>query len=99
MRRRPMSQNGFTLLEVLVAVVILGLAYVTLLESFSLSSRNIHRLGVRRQKLHARAMAFDRQLEAAAAGEGELFLAGHRFNLRLLTSEDGRLATLRLGTE
>ncbi len=37
-------QRGFTLLEILVAVTILGLAYLTVIENFSYSLRNIRRL-------------------------------------------------------
>ncbi|MCK5438116.1 MAG: type II secretion system protein, partial [Desulfobulbaceae bacterium] len=34
-------QKGFTLIEVFVAVIILGLAYVAILQSFSVSLTNI----------------------------------------------------------
>jgi len=38
------SAAGFTLLEILVAVTILGMAYLVVLQNFSLSLRNIERI-------------------------------------------------------
>ena len=38
------AERGFTILEVLVAVMILGMAYLVVLQSFSLSMRNIERI-------------------------------------------------------
>ena len=96
MARHEPSQNGFTLLEVLVAVVILGLAYVAILQSFSQSPLSILRLEKKRDGALAAAQEF---ASDSAASQGELFLEGHRFKLRRVTSDDGRLETLRLGKE
>lgn len=92
--RRPLSQNGFTLLEVLVAVVILALAYVAILQSLSQSSLSILRLEKKRGAARTNALDFDRELQTAT--QGEVFLEGHRFKLLRVTSDDGRLETLRM---
>ena len=42
MKRQPLPQAGFTLLEVLVALVILGTAVVIVLQLFSSGLRSIH---------------------------------------------------------
>jgi type II secretion system protein I len=42
MKRQPFSQTGFTLLEVLVALVIMGTAVVIVLQLFSSGLRSIH---------------------------------------------------------
>lgn len=91
------NQKGFTLLEVLVAVVILGLAYVAILQSFSHSSLSIGRLEKKRDS----ALSAAQELVSASpsAAKGELFLEGHRFKLFRVTSDDGRLETLRLVKE
>ncbi|MEW6593735.1 MAG: type II secretion system protein [Thermodesulfobacteriota bacterium] len=97
MRRPCVSQSGFTLLEVLVAVVILGLAYVAILQSFSHSTLSILRLAKKRGSVLSSAQAFERDTQTTT--QGELFLEGHRFKLRRVTSDDGRLETLRLVKE
>ena len=94
MRRLP--QNGFTLLEVLVAVVILGLAYVAILQSFSHSTLSILRLEKKRDGALSSAQEFAADSHAS---RGELFLEGHRFKLRRVMSDDERLETLRLVKE
>lgn len=93
--RRP-TQNGFTLLEVLMAVVILGLAYVAILQSFSHSTLSILRLEKKRDGALTAAQEFAADNHAA---QGELFLEGHRFKLRRVVSDDGRLETLRLAKD
>lgn len=94
---RRLTPNGFTLLEVLVAVVILGLAYVAILQSFSHSSLSILRLEKKRDSALSSAQEFAG--ESPTAAEGELFLEGHRFKLFRQMSDDGRLETLRLVKE
>lgn len=93
------------MLEVMVAVVILGLSYVSILQSFSLSMSNIHK--VRR----VRAEIFEESLQLAQItkytgddldedeeyeGESTVFIEGHKFQLVTITSESGEMATLRL---
>jgi len=96
MARHKRSQKGFTLLEVLVAVVILGLAYVAILQSFSHSTLSILRLEKKRGGALAAAQEFAADGHAA---KGELFLEGHRFKLIRVASDDGRMETLRLVKE
>ena len=59
--------EGFTILEVMVAVVILGLSYVSILQSFSLSMSNIHiqpllgyhKIGIEYSDLFLSTVTFD----------------------------------------
>lgn len=96
MRPATCRQGGFTLLEVLVAVVILGLAYVAILQSLSLSNTTIARLDRKRGERLATALAFEREAPAAKA---EIFLRGSKFKVLHCLSEDGQLETLRLVKE
>lgn len=98
------TQAGFTLLEVLVAVVILGLAYVAVLQNFSFSLQNVLRVEKSKEQTLASALAFEDKLRPAdeEAGEpkkvpvGPVFLEGHQYNLVLVTSEDHQFMTLQL---
>lgn len=56
------GQAGFTLIEVLVAVTILGLAYVAILQNFSLSLRNLARLDTKRLALFDEAQLFEQKI-------------------------------------
>ena len=56
------NKNGFTLIEVLAAVIILGLAYVAVLQSFSLSMKNIARIETARANTFAEMLAFEQLL-------------------------------------
>ncbi len=93
------------MLEVMVAVVILGLSYVSILQSFSTSLSNIHK--VRR----VRAEIFEENLQLAQGTkftgddlteedederESTVFIEGHKYQLVIITSESGEMATLRL---
>jgi prepilin-type N-terminal cleavage/methylation domain-containing protein len=101
---RISAQAGFTLLEVLVAVVILGLVYVAVLQNFSFSLQNVLRVEKSKEETLASALAFEDKLRPAdeEAGEpkkvpvGPVFLAGHQYNLVLVTSEDHQFMTLQL---
>ncbi|MEW6219837.1 MAG: type II secretion system protein [Thermodesulfobacteriota bacterium] len=101
--RKHAKAAGFTLLEVLVAVVILGLAYVAILQSFSLALRNIDRLRERRAFYLTELLAFEEELAAREQEEtledlpaGEILTEGQIYNLVLITSEDGTFVTARL---
>ncbi len=96
------GEQGFTLLEVLIAVVILGLSYVAVLQSFSLSMRNIVRI---EEELTADFGESYRFLLDARFGEsgtytekepGQDYLVGRQYRLVQISSENGELVTLRL---
>ncbi len=98
---KKMNNRGFTLIEVLAAVVILGLAYVAALQSFSLSLKNIHRLEVKRNQIVDSLLAFEEISRFISNSndedekiEGTIFLEGHRYNLLVVTDEASDLTTL-----
>ncbi len=89
--------QGFTVIEVLVAVLILGLAYVAVLQNFSLSLRNIGRVDEARTQAFTEMLAFEEILASEdpdAIPDGELFLEGNHYRLLWIDSEDGRFSTL-----
>lgn len=91
------AEKGFTLLEVLVAVLILGLAYVAVMQNFSVSLNNILRMSDYRSRLFDTAIDFEREFfDPESDIEGTIFLEGSRYNLVLITSEDEKLMTLKL---
>ncbi len=91
------GDGGFTVLEVLVAVVILGLAYVAVLQNFSLSMRNAGRVEEVRDAVFAEMVAFEDLLRSGDPDQlagVETFLEGNYFYLAWVESEDGRFSTL-----
>jgi prepilin-type N-terminal cleavage/methylation domain-containing protein len=88
-------QRGFTLLEVLVAVLILSLAYVAVLQNFSQSSANIFRLGKGRVTDIHDAMALEQQLREENPA-GEVLVQGEKFVLKKIVIQDGQGETLKL---
>lgn len=60
---KNICQSGFTLIEILVAVTILGLAYVAILQTFSLSLRNLAKLDGKRLVLFDEALAFEQRIK------------------------------------
>jgi len=92
-------QAGFTLIEVVVAVIILALAYASILQNFSLSLRNIDRVDSKQTELFSRQLEFETLLAKIGAGEeedqqGEVFLEGNRSQVVMLTDESGQFVTL-----
>lgn len=97
------AEAGFSLLEILVAVTIMGLAYVAILQSFSLSARNIHFMDASRTELLASTLAFEKQLISMGQAEqgdmaegGELLVDGSAYELVLVTDENNDFMTIML---
>lgn len=96
-------EQGFTLIEIIVAVIIMGLAYVVILQSFSLSARNIAKVeGVRNDllqySLEFEQQALDKRLSTQEGVEvnEDIFMAGSRYQLLLVSDESEMFMTLRL---
>lgn len=98
------SEKGFTLIEIVVAMVILGLAYVAVLQNFSISMKNINRVERSRTKVLEEVLEFDTlvnsdeddQAEADELADYPVFLEGGIFELLQVTSPDSTLVTLKL---
>ena len=98
-RRGNERQAGFTIIEVVVAVVILALAYTSILQNFSLSLRNIDRADTVQSELFNQQLLFESKLQEMAFSEeeeapGEIFLEGNRYRVVLVTDESGNFVTL-----
>lgn len=97
------SRQGFSLIEILVAVTIMGLAYVAILQNFSMSSRGIFSMEEGRAKTLATSMAFEQTLlfmdvegqEKDTAG-AEVVASGGSYDLELVRDEDDEFMTLKL---
>jgi len=89
---------GFTLLEILVAVAILGMAYLVLLQNFSISLQNIERLERNGMRLLSAQLEMDRHFITENIDEeptGEIFVEDGRYKVLLVASEEEeRLVTL-----
>jgi prepilin-type N-terminal cleavage/methylation domain-containing protein len=98
------NNSGFTLIEILVAVIILGLSYVVVLQSFSVSMTNIHRLDTSRKSMWQTAAEFEKKLEPVSEEDdeselleqGALFMEGRKYNLMMIKDPDSKLTTLKL---
>ncbi|MCK5323863.1 MAG: type II secretion system protein [Desulfobulbaceae bacterium] len=95
------SQKGFTLIEVFVAVIILGMAYVAVLQNFSVSLTNIDRLDRSASRLLDDVMEFERLLrpdedEEEEGETGEVFLEGGKYRLILIANGKRDLMSLKL---
>ena len=95
------TESGFTLMEVLVAVAILGLGYMAIMQNFSVSMRNIERLEGQQSRLFNDTLQMEAYLtpprargEEGEEVEGDEYLVGKRFRLLQVTNEGGDLATL-----
>lgn len=94
---------GFSLIEILVAVTIMGLAYVAILQSFSLSARNIGFMDKSRTQLLTNSLAFEAQLismgqdnEGDLAHTGDVLASGSRYDIVLVRDENNDFMTLML---
>ena len=99
--RRRAAEQGFTLIEILVAVVIMGLAYVAVLQNFSLSARNIIKMEEARQELLVSSLAFERQILSLGRMDEDLGVArtlveGRYYRLLLIADKNDNFVTLKL---
>ncbi len=98
--QHTIKQSGFTLIEVMVAVLLLAIGYVAVLESFSTSLRRLAKDGVKRQAFFEQEVDLSRQLRFANANEagddGDIYLEGKIYNLHHRASESGLLKSLKL---
>ncbi len=96
--------DGFTLLEVLVAVMILGLSYVAVLQSFSLSMQKIQHLETKRIEIFDNLLGFEEEARFTGDFDNDeeeetdfpLFLEGHKYNVVIITDDDTDLMSLKL---
>ena len=92
------SQSGFTLLEVLVAVAILGMAYLVILQNYSISLQNIDRLERNGMRLLSAQIEMDKYFSTESFDEetdGEVYAEDGAYKVMLVSSEeDERLITL-----
>lgn len=101
-KQRQHTERGFTLLEVLAAVVILGLAYVAVLESFSVSLGNIEKVDKSRSESFSGQIAFSRDIKFtggdafAEQAEGIIFIQGEKYSLIEVSNDAGDMTTLKL---
>ncbi len=96
--RRP-GEYGFTLMEVLVAVTILGLAFMVVMQNFSVSLGNIVRIERAFDQDYSAMLRLERLLIPGLDKDpatGTVFVRGRRYQLVLVVPEGGRLSTLRL---
>lgn len=93
------SVKGFTLLEVLIAVVILGLAYVTILQSFSMSNRNLFRIDTKRDEIFNAGLDFEQALRDEQTGSvtgAEVIMEGRLYEVVQVRDESNTFVTFRL---
>ncbi len=68
------NSQGFTLIEIVVAMIILGLAYVAVLQNFSVSMKNITKIDLSRTEVVNEVMEFD-----ALLNQDEEEIVGNNF--------------------
>lgn len=96
------GKSGFSLLEILVAVTIMGLAYVAILQNFSMSSRTIASMERGRAEALASSMAFERTLlsldqpDKKDDDRGQIVAEGALYSLTQVADETGEFMTLKL---
>lgn len=95
------NNKGFTLLEIMAAMLLLSLAYVAILESFSASLSQISRL----DRHYGRLLKLETTVLSTPLifpgiddnePEGELYLEGSRYKLIHIKANAGAVETLAL---
>lgn len=91
---KKLGSSGFTLLEILVAVTILSMAYLVILQNFSLSFRNLENLervwlrdftAILAREPDFRTIPVKAEVEPLV---GEILVVGAKFQLVLVTSAE-----------
>jgi len=96
LRDNKAVETGFTLLEILVAVAILGLAYLVILQNFSQSFHNLERVERGWQRDFAAILAREhdfmvipnKEIDDAEPLVGEIYVEGQVFQLVVVKSLD-----------
>jgi len=91
---------GFTLLEVLLAFAILAIAYLAIMQNFSVSFQNISRLDRHGSQLFSSVLELEKHLLVVNIGEdvsGEIYVEGEKYMVVVVAGEEfGKLETLIL---
>ncbi len=94
------TKKGFTLMEVLVAVTILGLAFMVVMQNFSVSLDNIGRIEKVYDEDYAAMLELERLLVPGLEKEppdGRVFVRGGRYQVIINVSGEGRkIETMRM---
>ena len=90
MRKRQGDEDGFTLVEVLVAFAILSLSLTVLFQAFTLSAKGTDRIAERKTAIALAATLFDRVGTdiplLPGEKEGDFVLEGFRWRISVETS-------------
>ncbi len=98
-REGVVRDGGFTLLEVLLAVTILGMAYLAIMQNFSVSLQNIERLDRNGGQLFMAQLEMEKHFLVGNLDEevgGEIFVEGVKYLVMQTGDESGKLSTLSL---
>ncbi len=92
---KKLATAGFTLLEILVAVAILGLAYLVVLQNFSQSFRNLERVEVGWRRDFTAILARERDFMVIPTKKvdveplvGDIYVQGQIFQLVVVKSPE-----------
>lgn len=100
--KKNKNASGFTLLEVMIAVLLLSLSYVAVLESFSSSMLRLVKLEKRLEFFFSQesqmtsTVKFNGPTLDYETLEGEIFQEGTIYLLTVVKSEGGLLQSLQL---
>jgi prepilin-type N-terminal cleavage/methylation domain-containing protein len=99
------NHRGFTLLEVMIAVLLLSLSYVAVLESFSSSMKRLSKLDARLESFFRQDNQMTGHIKFSGpsldqeVSDGEIFLEGSTYVLTITASQGGLLHSLQLRSQ